>query len=130
MDITQLCTQLLIQNIFSYPKTLWSQCMQISYFPVHIQHGNTQRKVRQTIFSVSHQRPLPLRPATSIASFPGPRPASRRLQYVLQATGSWAGAWERGYRLNCHYRRPSNDMPTFNGRIICRVYIVFASNER
>ena len=34
-----------------------------------------------------------------LASFPGPRPASRRLQYgftVLQATGSWARAWERG----------------------------------
>ena len=47
-----------------------------------------------------------------LASFPGPRPASHRLQYgkarpasrrlqygkarftVLQATGSWAGAWE------------------------------------
>ena len=34
-----------------------------------------------------------------LASFPGPRPASHRLQYgkaVLQAMGSWARAWERG----------------------------------
>ena len=40
-----------------------------------------------------------------LALFPGPRPASRRLQYGM--TGSWAGAWERGYRpiaLHCmHY---------------------------
>ena len=28
-----------------------------------------------------------------LASFPGPRPASRH----LQATGSWARAWEQGY---------------------------------
>ena len=38
----------------------------------------------------------------ALASFPGLRPASRRLQYshhltVLQATGSWVKAWERGY---------------------------------
>ena len=30
-----------------------------------------------------------------LASFPGPRPASRRLQYG-KVTGSWARAWERG----------------------------------
>ena len=30
-----------------------------------------------------------------VASFPGPRPASRLT--VLQVTGSWANAWERGY---------------------------------
>ena len=38
----------------------------------------------------------------TLASFPDPRPASRRLQYshhltVLQAMGSWVKAWERGY---------------------------------
>ena len=34
--------------------------------------------------------------------FPGTRPASRRLQYgliILQATGSWVGAWEWGQLL-------------------------------
>ena len=42
----------------------------------------------------------------ALALFPGPHPASRCLQYckveVLQATGSWARAWERGYLLLSH----------------------------
>ena len=44
-------------------------------------------------------------PRYAIASFPGPRPASRRLQYVLQATGSWARAWERGYSIPWYCER-------------------------
>ena len=38
-----------------------------------------------------------------LASFPSPRPAFHHLQYgsltVLQATGSWARPWKRGYKL-------------------------------
>ena len=34
---------------------------------------------------------------TTLASFPGLRPASRRLQYGTASDGKLGGAWEQGY---------------------------------
>ena len=65
MKTTQLCTQIVILHLFKRfqlsKDPLDSMCS--VYFPVHIQHANY--KARQTRFIVSHQCPLPLRPAAS-----------------------------------------------------------------
>ena len=61
----------------------------------------TAYQLHRLLVSRSYNIPIHtiFRCRSSLASFPDPRPASRRLQYgkagVLQATGSWAGAWER-----------------------------------
>ena len=60
-----------------------------------------------------HHRPLCHR---HLASFPGPRPASRRLQYGkagLQATGSWAGGL--GTRLTGIYTALIRQVPRNRG---------------